>query len=511
MTHLRKVLIANRGEITVRIIRGLKEHGASAAVVYSDADRASLAVKMADEAYRIGPAPSTQSYLQGDAIIELALAIEADGIHPGYGFLAENASFARGVREAGITYIGPSPEAIEAMGSKIQSRQLLSEAGVSQVPGGLEALGSLDEAGEQAAEIGYPVMVKASAGGGGKGMRLVESAEELAAAYRAARSEAASSFGDDSVYLEKFLIRPRHVEIQVLGDQHGNVIALGERECSLQRRHQKVVEEAPSPVVDQELRAAMSAAAVKAAKAVGYTSAGTVEFLLDAEQNFFFLEMNTRLQVEHPITELVTGVDLVAWQLKIAEGATIPLGLVPQNPHGHAIEVRLYAEDPSRNFAPSPGVIRRLQWPDGPGVRVDAGVEQGDEVTVHYDPMLAKLIVWGSDRSTAIERLSRALSELRIEGISTTKELFQKLVEDDHFRTGQFDIGTLDRMLNGEEQGNSMKQDASEQEQTLALAIAAIEREKEARRSSPRLQPVRSGSRPNWTSRGRAEGFGQDS
>ena len=518
---LHKVLIANRGEIAVRILRGLKERGIEAVAVYSDADREALHVRMADEAYRIGPAASSESYLRAEAILDLALQIGADGIHPGYGFLAENAGFARQVSEAGVTFIGPPPAAIEAMGSKIESRRIMREAGVPQVPGGVEALSSLEEAAQQAEEIGYPVMLKASAGGGGKGMRMVESAQDLKAAWRAARSEAKSSFGDDAVYLEKFLLRPRHVEIQVLGDQHGTVISLGERECSLQRRHQKVVEEAPSPVVDAALRPAMGTAAVKAAEAVGYTNAGTVEFLLDEDGSFYFLEMNTRLQVEHPITELVTGVDLVAWQLAVAEGERIPteMGeeLAARGPQGHAIEVRLYAEDASRGFAPSPGVIQRLRWPDGPGVRVDAGVAEGDEVTVHYDPMLAKLIVWASDRRSAIDRLGRALDEMRVEGIETTRGLFQALVANERFRSGEFDIGSLDRML---KEGllddahpmttrRTETYDATDAEETLAIALAAIAREADARKSMPRTQRVEVGSRPKWSAEGRSEGVGE--
>ncbi len=515
---LTKVLIANRGEIAVRILRGLKERGIIAAVIYSDADRNALHVKMADEAYRIGPAASSESYLRVEAILGLAQEIGADGIHPGYGFLAENADFARRVGEAGLTFIGPPPSAMEAMGSKIESRQIMREAGVPQVPGGIEALASLEETEAQAAEIGYPVMLKASAGGGGKGMRMVESAGDLKAAWRAARSEAKSSFGDDAVYLEKFLLRPRHVEIQVLGDQHGTVISLGERECSLQRRHQKVVEEAPSPVVDPDLRRAMGEAAVKAAGAVGYTNAGTVEFLLDGDGNFYFLEMNTRLQVEHPITELVTGVDLVAWQLAVAEGERIPPELVDKlqanGPQGHAIEVRLYAEDASRGFAPSPGLIRRLRWPDGPGVRVDAGVTEGDEVTVHYDPMLAKLIVWAADRPSAIARLGRALDEMRVEGIETTRGLFQALVADERFRAGEFDIGSLDRMLKeGLLEGDPRPPHGSrgdhDWEEPLAIAVAAIKRESDARKSMPRTQRVQVGSRPKWSAEGRSEGVGE--
>ncbi|MGB6854326.1 MAG: biotin carboxylase N-terminal domain-containing protein, partial [Thermoanaerobaculia bacterium] len=367
----RKVLVANRGEIAVRVIRGLRELGIRSAVIYSDVDRQGLPVMLADEAYRIGPAPSRESYLRAEAIVELAAEIEADAIHPGYGFLAENADFARLCREADVKFIGPSPEAIAEMGSKIESRRMMIEAGVPVVPGGQDTLPTVEAAATFADELGYPVLLKAIAGGGGKGMRVVSSAEELPSAYRAARSESAASFGEDSVYLEKFIEQPRHVEIQILGDEHGRVVSLGERECSLQRRHQKVVEEAPSPVVDRELRRRMGEAAITAAQAAGYTNAGTVEFLLDQEGEFYFLEMNTRLQVEHPVTEMVTGLDLVRAQLEIAQGGEIGAEMEDIQPRGHAIEVRLYAEDPYRGFVPSPGRIERLRWPEGPGVRND--------------------------------------------------------------------------------------------------------------------------------------------
>jgi acetyl-CoA carboxylase, biotin carboxylase subunit len=446
-TRIGKVLIANRGEIAVRILRGLREMGIRSAVIYSQPDRLGLPVLLADEAYPIGPAPSRESYLRGEAIVQLAKKIGADAIHPGYGFLSERAGFARLCRDAGVTFIGPSPEAIDAMGSKVESRRLMIAAGVPVVPGGKDPLPDLDTARAAAEAIGYPVMLKAAAGGGGKGMRKVAAAAELAAAFRAARSEAAASFGDDSVYLEKYIEEPRHVEIQVMGDLHGKVVSLAERECSLQRRHQKVVEEAPSPVVTPELRRRMGEAAVKAAAAVGYSNAGTCEFLLDRNGDFFFLEMNTRLQVEHPVTELVTGIDLVQTQVRVAEGEPLGPGLDGVEPRGHAIEVRLYAEDPYQHFAPSPGRIEILRWPDGPGVRVDSGVYEGSEVSIHYDPMLAKLIVWAADRETALDRLGRALAELQVEGIRTTAPLFQALLADADFRSGNLDIGMLDRKL----------------------------------------------------------------
>jgi acetyl-CoA carboxylase biotin carboxylase subunit len=445
--QIRKVLIANRGEIAVRILRGLREMGIRSAVIYSEPDRLGLPVLLADEAYPIGPAPSRESYLRAEAIVELAKEIGADAIHPGYGFLSERASFSRLCRDAGIIFIGPSPEAIDAMGSKVESRRLMMAAGVQVVPGGKDPLPDLESAEAAAEAIGYPVMLKAAAGGGGKGMRMIPSADELPSSYRAARSEAAASFGDDSVYLEKFIVEPRHVEIQVMGDLHGKVVSLGERECSLQRRHQKVVEEAPSSVVGPELRRRMGEAAVKAAAAVGYSNAGTCEFLLARDGSFYFLEMNTRLQVEHPVTELVTGIDLVQAQIRVAEGEPLGPEFDGVEPRGHAIEVRLYAEDPFQRFAPSPGTIELLRWPDGPGVRVDSGVYEGSEVSIHYDPMLAKLIVWAADRERALNRLERALGELRVEGIRTTAPLFRALLADPDFRSGNLDIGMLDRKL----------------------------------------------------------------
>jgi acetyl-CoA carboxylase biotin carboxylase subunit len=503
---IRKVLIANRGEIAVRILRGLREMGIRGAVVYSEPDRLGLPVLLADEAYPIGPAPSRESYLRAEAIVQLAKDIGADAIHPGYGFLSERAGFARLCREAGVTFIGPSPEAIDAMGSKVESRRLMMDAGVPVVPGGRDPLPDLDSALSAAESIGYPVMLKAAAGGGGKGMRMIPSAAEFPGAYRAARSEAGASFGDDSVYLEKFIEEPRHVEIQVMGDLHGRVVSLGERECSLQRRHQKVVEEAPSPVVGPELRRRMGEAAVRAASAVGYSNAGTCEFLLDKNGDFYFLEMNTRLQVEHPVTELVTGIDLLQWQIRVAEGE--PLGpefdaYEAAGPRGHAVEVRLYAEDPWQRFAPSPGRIEMLRWPDGPGVRVDAGVYEGSEVSIHYDPMLAKLIVWASDRPRALDRLERALSELRIEGIRTTAPLFAALLADPDFRSGNLDIGMLDRKLADGTLGPVAEEDLSD----LPLIAAALSHHERANRTVAATDPANSGEssrRSRWGAAGRS-------
>ncbi|HEX4965409.1 MAG TPA: acetyl-CoA carboxylase biotin carboxylase subunit [Thermoanaerobaculia bacterium] len=468
--RIRKVLIANRGEIAVRILRGLREMGIRSAVIYSEPDRLGLPVLLADEAYPIGPAPSRESYLRGEAIVQLAKEIGADAIHPGYGFLSERAGFARLCRDAGVIFIGPSPEAIDAMGSKVESRRLMIAAGVPVVPGGQDPLPDLDSAHAAALAIGYPVMLKAAAGGGGKGMRMIPSEAELASSYRAARSEAAASFGDDSVYLEKFIVDPRHVEIQVMGDLHGRVVSLGERECSLQRRHQKVVEEAPSPVITPEIRRRMGEAAVKAASAVGYSNAGTCEFLFDRTGSFYFLEMNTRLQVEHPVTELVTGIDLVRTQVRVAEGEPLGSEFDDVHPRGHAIEVRLYAEDPFQRFAPSPGKIEILRWPDGPGVRVDSGVYEGSEISIHYDPMVAKLIVWAADREKALDRLERALAELRVEGIRTTAPLFRALLADPDFRSGNLDIGMLDRKL----AAGDLKPPAEAELADLPLIAAAL-------------------------------------
>ena len=494
------MLVANRGEIAVRILRALRELGIRSAAVYSEPDRRGLPVVLADEAHPIGAAASAESYLRGEALVDLAVEIGADAIHPGYGFLAENADFAARCGDAGIVFIGPSPAAMAAMGSKIESRRLMRAAGVPVVPGGEEALASLDEAAAFAESIGYPVMLKAAAGGGGKGMRRVDSGEELAAAYRAARSEARASFADDRVYIEKFLERPRHIEIQVLGDTHGKLVSLGERECSLQRRHQKVVEEAPSPVVTPELRRRMGDAAVKAAAAVGYTNAGTVEFMLDSAGDFYFLEMNARLQVEHPVTEWVTGLDLVRAQIEIARGRPLGREFDDVEPRGHAFEVRIYAEDPYRNFAPSPGRVRRLRWPDGPGVRVDSGIYEGDEVTIHYDPLLAKLTAWGSDREHALERLGRALAELRIDGIRTTVPLFQALLEDDDFRSGRLDIEMLDRKLAAAE----LRPERPVELADLGVLAAALEHVERTSRIAAASPPAR---RDHWRRAARLEGL----
>src|SRR5437868_3738027 len=415
-----KVLVANRGEIAVRVVRACREIGHPTVAVYSEPDRAALHVVYADQAMPIGPAPSRESYLRIDRIIDAAKKTGADAIHPGYGFLAENAAFARACRDAGITFIGPSPESIEAMGSKTESRQRMQAAGVPVVPGLTEAVKSVDEIAAFAREAGFPIMIKASAGGGGKGLRLVEREDDLRSAFERVTSEAQSFFGDGAVYAEKFIASPRHIEVQILGDQHGNLIHLGERECTLQRRHQKVVEECPSPVVDEELRQRLGAMAVKAAAAVNYYSAGTIECLMGPDREFYFLEMNTRLQVEHPVTEMVWGLDLAKEQLRVARGETLTMRQSDLKPKGHAIECRIYAEDPARKFAPSPGLIRYLNLPQGPGVRNENGVYAGYTVPVFYDPMLSKLVCHASTRDEAIARMRRALLEYRVDGIQTT-------------------------------------------------------------------------------------------
>ena len=442
----KKILIANRGEIAVRIIRACRDLQISPVAVYSEPDAASVHVALSDEAICIGPAPSVESYLNIPKIIDAAKKTGAEAIHPGYGFLAENAEFAVAVKEAGLAFIGPPAEAMRIMGSKTTARRAAVDAGVPIVPGTVEPLTSVAEAERLAEQFGYPVMLKAAAGGGGKGMRLVATANDLRSAFDNAKAEAAAAFGDDSLYLEKAIERPRHIEIQVFADTHGNVVHLGERECSIQRRHQKVVEECPSPINDAALRAKMGTAAVELARAVNYTGAGTVEFLLaDATREFYFLEMNTRLQVEHPVTELVTGFDLVREQITVANGARLSFKQEEVQWRGHAIECRVYAEDPENNFFPSPGTISYLHVPFGPGVRDDSGVEMGSEVSIHYDPMISKLAAWGNTREESIDRLRRALDEYEVAGIKTTLPFFREIVRDEEFIKGRLDTGFISR------------------------------------------------------------------
>src|SRR5882757_1573696 len=442
-----KILIANRGEIAVRILRACRELGIRSVAVFSDVDRKSLHVRLADEAYAIGPAPSRESYLRIDKIIDVARRSGCDAIHPGYGFLAENAALPRACVEAGLTFIGPPAEAMESLGSKTAGRQLARRADVPTVPGTNDPIENLAEAEALAHRMGYPVLLKAVAGGGGKGMRLVTSDAEFEPAFRDAASEAMNAFGDDRLYLEKYLDRPRHVEIQIFADAHGRVVSLGERECSIQRRHQKVIEEAPSPIVTPDLRKKMGDAAGRLARAGRYVNAGTVEFLVDAHLNFYFLEVNTRLQVEHPVTEQVTGLDLVKLQIAIAAGHRLPFAWETITPRGHAMEVRLYAEDPDNNFFPSPGKIISRHAPTGPGIRLDEGVYEGWTVPMDYDPLLSKLIAWGNSREETIARLRRALDEYTILGIRTNVGLFRRILAEPEFLRGDIHTKWLDEML----------------------------------------------------------------
>ena len=454
----------------MRVIRACHEMGIAAVAVYSDVDRASLHVRKADEAYPIGAPAARESYLNIDKILDVAARSGANAIHPGYGFLSENAKFGRACVDAGVKFIGPTAAAMDAMGSKTKARQAMERAGVPFVPGTSRGLESVEQAEEVAARIGYPVMLKAAAGGGGKGMRLVHSPQDLKSALEGARSEAERSFGDSEVYIEKAIINPRHIEMQVLADEHGTTVYLGERECSLQRRHQKVVEEAPSPIVDPEMRRRMGEVAVRVAQAAGYTNAGTVEFLVDQQKNFYFLEMNTRLQVEHPVTELITGLDLVHLQIHIAAGEKLPFTQDDIKIRGHAIECRVYAEDPDNNYFPSPGKITLLLQPSGPGIRRDSGMYEGWTVPMDYDPLLAKLIGYGTDREQAISRLTRALNEYFVGGIKTNISLFRRILRHPDFRAAKLDTGFLDRML---KQKDDTIVDSAEESRAAEVAVIA--------------------------------------
>ena len=499
---IRKVLIANRGEIAVRVARTCREMGIRTVAIYSDADRAALHVRSCDEAVRVGPPASRESYLAIENVIAACKATGADALHPGYGFLSENAKFARACAAAGITFIGPPPEAMDEMGEKTRARRKVIEAGVPVVPGMREPIAEGGEAAAKkyAASIGYPIMLKAAAGGGGKGMRLVADPKDFDSALATAQREAASSFGDARVYIEKAVARPRHVEIQVFADTHGNCIWLGERECSVQRRHQKVIEETPSAIVTPELRAEMGRVAVNAAKAVKYVGAGTCEFLVDGNtRNFYFLEMNTRLQVEHPVTEWCTGLDLVRWQIEIAAGARLPWTQedVLRTLRGHAMEARLYAEDPAKNFLPSPGTILDLRLPEGPGVRNDCGVESGSEVPRYYDPMIGKLAVWARTREEAIARLRRALGETVLKGITTNVAYLKAVLDLEEFRKGDYDTGLLaraqDRLLRREKTGD----------EEIALAAAAIWQFEQDQRAALRQPAASAPDGSAWANAGR--------
>ena len=498
-----KVLVANRGEIAVRVIRACRELGIKSVAVYSDADARAVHAREADEAIHIGASPSSESYLVGERIIEAARTMRAQAIHPGYGFLSEREWFARSVRDAGLVFVGPPAEAIAAMGSKTAARKLAIAAGTPVVPGTTSPVVDAADAARVAEEFRYPILLKAAAGGGGKGMRVVREKGELAASLDSARREAKSAFGDDAVYIEKYIEKPRHVEIQVLGDTHGTMLHLGERECSVQRRHQKMIEEAPSVAVNPELRAKMGAAAVAAAKAAGYVNAGTCEFLLASDGQFYFLEMNTRIQVEHPVTELVTGVDLVQWQLRIAQGEKIPFSQADIAPRGWAIECRITSEDPSNGFLPSTGTIDYMHLPAGPGVRWDGGVEAGSVVSLFYDPMIGKLIVWASTRDAAIERMRRALHELTISGVDTSRDFHLRVLEHQDFRSGAIDIQWLERNLAAITGGAP----PPETERLAAIAAALLA---ERQRSAPRRATSagsNGGSGDEWTHTGRLEGM----
>jgi acetyl-CoA carboxylase biotin carboxylase subunit len=497
----RKVLIANRGEIAVRVIRTLREMGIASVAVYSDADRASLHVRMADEAEHVGPAASPESYLRIDRILDAARKHGAEAIHPGYGFLSENAEFAAACESAGLVFIGPSAASIRSMGSKTAARRIAVAAGAPVAPGTDRAV-AFEDAREFARAHGYPVLLKAVAGGGGKGMRRVDREADLESAHRDASSEAAGAFGNPAMYVEKLIERPRHIEIQVLGDLHGNMVHLGERECSIQRRHQKVIEECPSPLMARhpEMRAAMGEAAVKAARAAGYYNAGTVEFLVDADRRFYFLEMNTRLQVEHPVTELVTGLDLVKLQIEIAAGAKLPFTQDEVAWRGCAIECRIYAEDPANNFLPFPGKITRLAEPSGPGVRLDSGVYEGWTVPMDYDPLLAKLAVWAPTREHAAARAVRALSEYHVGGIRANIGFFRQILEDAEFRAGHLHTGFIEEFLQ-----RAKAPEPPEDVEAVAALVAALHASTQSGGAAANAATSRPAESSKWLTSGRNE------
>ncbi len=504
MTTIKRVLVANRGEIALRIIRACHEEGLEAVAVYSEADRLSPHVRAADRAVAIGPPPAAQSYLDIAKLVEAARSTDCQAVHPGYGFLAERAPFAEAVAAAGLEFVGPPASAIRAMGDKTEARRRMQAAGVPIVPGTTRPMADHVQARPEAARLGYPVLLKAAAGGGGKGMRLVREEAELESAFEMATSEAQNAFGAGDVYLEKHLERPRHIEIQVLADSYGRVVSLGERECSIQRRHQKLIEEAPSLAVTPALRRRLGEAATAAAGAVGYLGAGTIEFLLASSGEFYFLEMNTRLQVEHPVTELVYGVDIVREQLRVAMGQPLRVHAGTLQPRGHAIECRITAEDPFNDFLPASGVVRYLQVPGGPGVRWDAGVETGNEVTLHYDPLIAKLIVWGESRQVALERMRRALRELAIVGIPSSQAFHLRVMDDPEFQRGDVDVAyferAADRLLAG----------GVRPELVRPLAVVAALLAEEHRTTAAPQQPLaRTADRPSgWVIAARREAVG---
>jgi acetyl-CoA carboxylase, biotin carboxylase subunit len=470
MTKIKKILVANRGEIALRILRTAREMGIKTVAVFSEADRDALHVRMADEAVCIGKAASSASYLRMDRIIEVCKNLEVDAIHPGYGFLSENAVFAGKVEDAGIIFIGPRPDSIRMMGSKLEAKRAVAEYDVPLIPGTSEPIDDIAEARSIASKIGYPILIKASAGGGGKGMRVVEKEEDFEEQMTRAVSEATSAFGDGTVFIEKYITSPRHIEFQILGDSHGNVVHLFERECSIQRRHQKVVEEAPSAIMTDDLRQRMGDAAIGVAKSCNYRGAGTVEFIVDEHQDFYFLEMNTRLQVEHPVTECITGLDLVREQINIAEGNILPFKQEDLTIQGHAIELRVYAEDPATNFLPDIGTLETYVRPDGPGVRVDDGFEQGMTIPIHYDPMIAKLVVYAEDRPKALDRMARAIDEYQISGVQTTLGFGKFVVAHPNFRNGDFDTRFVEKYFTPEKLATSSTNEVME----IAAAMAAI-------------------------------------
>ncbi|MFW5687900.1 MAG: acetyl-CoA carboxylase biotin carboxylase subunit [Bacteroidota bacterium] len=480
---IKKVLVANRGEIAVRIMRSCREMGIITVAVYSDADRKAMHVLYADEAYHIGPSPSAESYLHMEKILEVAKASKADAIHPGYGFLSENATFSQKCQDAGIIFIGPKPYAISQMGDKITARKTMIAAGVPVVPGTESAISSEAEAIATVRKVGLPVMVKASAGGGGKGMRLVKKEADIKSSVRAARSEAKSAFGDDAVYIEKYIESPHHIEFQILADQHGNVIHLFERECSVQRRHQKIIEETPSPILTPEIREKMGQAAVAAAKAVNYEGAGTIEFIVDNSLNYYFLEMNTRLQVEHPITERVVGVDLVKEQINIASGKQLTLKQEELKQNGHAIECRVYAEDASNNFMPAPGKVTHITIPYGVGVRVDGYIYEGFEIPIYYDPLIAKLIVWGRDRADAIERTIRALQEFKIAGVKNSLVFLENIMTAPDFVKGNYTTHFIDENMKHLMKNHQPCDDGCED---MVIIAAFLEYHYRIRKASPK-------------------------
>ncbi len=467
---IEKLLVANRGEIALRVMRSAKEMGIKTVAVYSEADRDALHVRFADEAYILGPAPSSESYLKGEKIIEVAKNCGAQAIHPGYGFLSENAAFALAVEAAGLLFIGPSAHAINIMGSKLAAKAAVAKFNVPLVPGTPGAIASASDAMEYCNKIGYPVLIKASAGGGGKGMRVVEQASELEEQMARAVGEATSAFGDGSVFIEKYIGSPRHIEIQILGDQHGNVVYLFERDCSVQRRHQKVIEEAPSAVLTPALRKQMGEAAVQVAKSVEYYNAGTVEFILSENMEFYFLEMNTRLQVEHPVTEMITGLDLVKEQIRIAEGKSLPFAQEDLKIHGHAIEIRVYAEDPTNNFLPDTGTLQTYVRPQGPGIRVDDGMEQGQEIPIYYDPMISKLIVHAATREEAIDRMIRAIDEYHVTGVATTLPFCKMVMQHPVFRNEWFDTHFVQKYFKPDMLNEGLTQEGK----TALGAVAAL-------------------------------------